>query len=361
MARTTSARRAFTLIELLVVIAIIALLIGILLPSLGSARESGRQLKCSANMRGVVQGLLSYAVTYQDTMPASYYYANTTEGTSYNADDQCNTSAGRQEGYVHWSYFLFNDGNVPGDAFTCPSFGTRGGVARTNPGDDLKDWDIGQQNDLGSDTPSNLPKDRQVSRIAFTLNEAIAPRNKFAQCQSTPRKNRYVKLAEIDAESKGGSKTIITAEWAQSLNNAAISDIATLGSGASPTGFVIKSHRPVSPIYGLSAGADVLSETIGGSIARFAYWTDQQVNSNWRQAMDKFTNRCENTLTNSSFTANVVGRHHKGQDDFGGSGNFGFMDGHVENSTIAKTMQQRLWGERFWSITGDNRVRQPTP
>lgn len=61
--------RAFTLIELLVVVAIIALLLSILLPSLGQAREQSRRAVCSTNMRSIVQGMIYYAGDNRDTMP----------------------------------------------------------------------------------------------------------------------------------------------------------------------------------------------------------------------------------------------------------------------------------------------------
>ncbi len=62
--------RGFTLIELLVVISIIALLIGILLPALGAARETARLSQCASNQRQIATALYSYATDEKDQFPA---------------------------------------------------------------------------------------------------------------------------------------------------------------------------------------------------------------------------------------------------------------------------------------------------
>ncbi len=113
-------RDKFTLVELLVVIAIIAVLAGMLMPALSSARERGRSASCINIIKQYGMANLMYANDYKVLCPIkdpgsqTYYYG--TRGGSHGSFTYNLASGGFLHPYL---------GNSP-KAFVCPSFDVGG-------------------------------------------------------------------------------------------------------------------------------------------------------------------------------------------------------------------------------------------
>ncbi len=123
----------FTLVELLVVIGIIAILVGILLPTLSRAREAAGRTQCLSNMRTIYQMLKIYEVTYKGATPMGVGAAPS--GTMAHANNYFVTRFAPVPGLAHpgtniryigvglmLAANIIKEGN--GRIFYCPAFET---------------------------------------------------------------------------------------------------------------------------------------------------------------------------------------------------------------------------------------------
>ena len=64
-----AAPTGFTLVEALVCISIIVILLAMLLPAIGRAKESARRSLCASNQRQIVYGFLLYGAEHKRLLP----------------------------------------------------------------------------------------------------------------------------------------------------------------------------------------------------------------------------------------------------------------------------------------------------
>lgn len=395
-------RKGFTLVELLVVMGIIAVLISMLLPSLGRARETANKVKCANNLRSIGQGMLIYINENKGMLPAAYSYRDC-GAMSFNSagsavqlalhDNQAGATVDKSYGYIHWSSYI--NGTVPADAFACPTV-KNGGLPQTFP--DPAAMDAGQGLDgspaavaVSSSMNPNLAMrlkgatfvaaksyyvDDQAPRLGYTVNEALFPRPKWAtNWDSIKHVARHPNVSEI----KNAAGTIAVTEFP---GNWRIVSGSTVGGGGSDN--VVKSHRPIMPFRlnnnSWAVDGDEKSNTAtacgltnSGTTGTVLQIRRTNANDLWNISATAGTYSSDlESDADSSYAQSTrlsrldwVGRNHLGQGKTPRDNvtNFLYLDGHVESKSVLDTVPSDLnaagpweWGSKCYTISETNVV-----
>ncbi|MEM9753804.1 MAG: hypothetical protein AAF916_10525, partial [Planctomycetota bacterium] len=221
---------------------------------------------------------------------------------------------------------LNSDGSGQG-GFQCPEM-ENGGHPATNPRDSALLPD-------GFAPGGGTGVDLQVDQLAYTANEFLIPRNKFNQNAAGQRNNQLVRGAWVT----NPGQMILVTEF--------IDDYDAIADGAG----VSKSHRSINP---MNSTADAGNPT-GWPVNTRYDW--QPANDYGLKAYDKIL--ADANTSETSKPINMVGRHHPG----GGTGvgqegntNFNRADGSGFTTTVLESVKEKQWGERFYSVTGENGI-----
>lgn len=356
---TAKSRNAFTLVELLVVIGIIAVLVGILLPALASARKQANTVKCESNLRTIGQLIANYVSTSNGWEPPSFFYSGQYYNNPPAGDPSDNAHAIQYGGVVHWSYLISgNDapnqaneqsggGFVPDpktfkggmDVFTCPEINNGGLPPQSTSPDNL---DPGQT----SEVPGNV--DFQAPRLAYTANAAIIPNGKWLVGFQGKTVNPYhlIKASVVDHS----AETVLVTEWLD--NSKVVTDAGRLNSSVN----TCKSNRPTNGVVVLNGGSPVANPSAENfsppsATYRPATAADLLLNRLGVPPSQVSSNDIAINISKSITRLDWIGRNH-GKGGFAkAKTNFLYVDGHVETKALEETLSPYQWGSRFWTLT----------